>query len=59
VGSIVHARLAGLETSETGQARDEADRILAAFSASPLASRLAALEVLGREVPILLDEERA
>jgi ATP-dependent helicase/nuclease subunit A len=29
---------------------------MAAFEASPLAARLASLDVLGREVPLLLDE---
>ncbi len=59
VGAIVHARLAGMKTADTGEARDEADRVLAAFEASPLAARLATLEVLGREVPMLLGEDQA
>jgi ATP-dependent exoDNAse (exonuclease V) beta subunit len=59
VGAIVHARLAGMKTSDIGEARDEAERILAAFEASPLAARLATLDVLGREVPMLLGEDRA
>ena len=59
VGAIVHARLAGMKTRETGEARDEAERVLAAFESSPLAARLATLEVLGREVPMLLGEDQA
>ncbi len=59
VGAIVHARLAGLTTPEAGEAEEEAERILAAFEASPLSARLATLDVLGREVPILLGEDRA
>jgi ATP-dependent exoDNAse (exonuclease V) beta subunit len=34
----------------------EAAAILSAFARSPLAARLASLEVLGREVPVLLQE---
>jgi len=58
VGRIVHARLAGLKTPDTGEARDEAERVLATFEASPLAARLATLEILGREVPLLLGEDQ-
>ncbi len=59
VGAIVHAKLAGTKTADTGEARDEAESILAAFESSPLAARLATLEVLGREVPMLLGEDQA
>jgi ATP-dependent helicase/nuclease subunit A len=59
VGAIVHARLAGMKTSESDEARDEAERVLAAFEASPLAARLATLEILGREVPMLFGEDQA
>ncbi len=53
-GRIVHARLSGLTTSDAGEAAGLAERILREFAGSPLAARLAALEVLGREVPMLL-----
>ena len=53
-GRIVHARLAGLTAREAGAAVDEADEILRTFGASPLAGRLAQLDVLGREIPMLL-----
>ncbi len=59
VGAIVHARLAGVKTPEAGEARDEAERVLAAFEASPLAARLGTLDILGREVPLLLAEDQA
>ena len=59
VGRIVHARLAGMKTPEAGDARDRAEAVLRAFSSSPLAARLAALEILGREVPMLLGEDGA
>ncbi len=59
VGAIVHARLAGVKIPEAGEARQEAERVLAAFEASRLAARLASLDILGREVPLLLDEDQA
>ena len=59
VGAIVHAKLAGMKIATTGEAADEADRLLAAFHASPLGARLESIEVLGREVPMLLGEEQA
>jgi ATP-dependent exoDNAse (exonuclease V) beta subunit len=59
VGAIVHARLAGVKTPEAGEANDEAERVLALFESSPLAARLATLEILGREVPMLLGEDQA
>jgi ATP-dependent helicase/nuclease subunit A len=59
-GRIVHARLAGLTAKEAGAALGEADEILRVFNASSLAGRLAQLDVLGREIPMLLvkDGER-
>jgi ATP-dependent helicase/nuclease subunit A len=54
VGRIVHARLSGSASADAGEAGTEAERILREFAASPLAARLAALSVLGREVPMLL-----
>jgi ATP-dependent helicase/nuclease subunit A len=57
VGRIVHARLAGLKVADAGDARDEAESVLRSFDASPLAVRLAASQILGREVPLLLAEE--
>jgi len=57
-GRIVHARLAGLKIPEGGPGGDEAERILRSFADSTLAARLAAVQVLGREVPLLfLDRE--
>ena len=56
VGRIVHARLAGMKSPEAGDARDEAESVLRMFDESPLAARLAAVEVLGRELPMLLGE---
>ena len=58
-GRIVHARLAGLTTQETDSALGEADAILGAFAASPLAARWAALDVVGREMPMLFGEDDA
>jgi len=57
VGRIVHARLAGMKTPDGGPALDEAEAVLRLFSGSPLASRLAAVDVLGREVPVLFGED--
>lgn len=59
VGRIVHARLAGMTTRETGIEEREAGAILRAFAGSPLAARLSALTVLGREIPMLLAEAGA
>jgi ATP-dependent helicase/nuclease subunit A len=59
VGALVHARLAGVTPLNTGEADDEAARVLSEFESSPLAARLATLAVLGREVPMLLDEEQS
>jgi len=59
VGRIVHARLAGQQAQGEGVAFDEAAAILRAFASSPLAERLGGLHVLGREVPMLLDEDGA
>jgi ATP-dependent helicase/nuclease subunit A len=59
VGSIVHARLANLPVEANGRARDEADAVLRAFRESPLAAHVSQIDVLGREVPLLLDEEGA
>ena len=59
VGSLVHARLAGDKTPGGGEAEAEAESVLRAFAASPLAARLAGLAVLGREVPLLFAEEDA
>jgi ATP-dependent helicase/nuclease subunit A len=57
VGRIVHARLAGLPGGGEPDATAEAEGLLARFSQSPLAARLASVQVLGREVPMLLAEE--
>jgi ATP-dependent helicase/nuclease subunit A len=57
VGRIVHARLAGLKTPEAAEARDEVESVLRSFDESPLAARLATLEILGREVPLLFAED--
>ena len=59
VGRIVHARLAGMKTPDAGRAGEEAESILRAFDGSPLAERLATLQILGREVPMLLGEDGA
>jgi ATP-dependent helicase/nuclease subunit A len=60
IGSIVHARLAGVPAAEaSGEAASQAAALMAAFDASPLAGRLAALDVLGREVPVLMAEGTA
>jgi ATP-dependent helicase/nuclease subunit A len=59
VGAIVHAKLAGVTPLDRGEADDEAARVLSAFESSPLGARLATLEILGREVPMLLDEQQA
>jgi ATP-dependent exoDNAse (exonuclease V) beta subunit len=59
VGNIVHARLAGMKTAGVGGPLDEADSILRAFAASPLAARMETLEILGREVPMLFGEDGA
>ena len=59
VGRIVHARLAGMKTPDVGEARDEAESVLRVFDGSPLAARSATLEILGREVPMLLGEDGA
>jgi ATP-dependent exoDNAse (exonuclease V) beta subunit len=59
VGSIVHARLAGFPVTATGDARNEAEALLRAFHDSPLGARLASLDVLGREIPLLLGEDAA
>ena len=57
VGTIVHARLAGLPAAGGAEpVAGEAEAILARFDASPLKPRLDALDVLGREVPLLLDD---
>jgi ATP-dependent helicase/nuclease subunit A len=58
-GKIVHTRLAGMKTPDVGDARDEAETVLRAFAGSPLAARWATLEILGREVPVLLGEDGA
>jgi len=58
-GRIVHARLAGMETPDVGNARDEAETVLRLFAGSPLAARWARLEIRGREVPMLLGEDGA
>lgn len=58
-GRIVHARLAGIDATATGAAADEAAAILLSFQGSELATRLASLDVLGHEVPVLLDEDGA
>jgi ATP-dependent helicase/nuclease subunit A len=57
VGRIVHARLAGLKTADAGFAEGEVLSVLRSFDASPLAARLGTLQILGREVPLLLAEE--
>jgi len=59
VGRMVHARLAGLAIDGGTDASREVDRLLALFAQSPLAARLAAARVLGREVPMLLEEDGA
>jgi len=59
VGRIVHARLAGMRSPDVGEARDEAESVLRLFEGSPLAARLARLEILGRELPMLLAEDGA
>ncbi len=59
VGRIVHARLAGLNTPDVGEPLAEAESILRAFARSPLAAHMDALEILGREVPMLLSEDGA
>ncbi len=56
VGRWVHARLAGLGVTAPADALREAEAMLRAFDESPLAARLAALDVVGREVPVLLRE---
>jgi ATP-dependent helicase/nuclease subunit A len=53
VGRIVHARLAGLKTPDTGVPEAEVLSVLRSFDASPLAARLATITVLGREIPLL------
>ncbi len=55
-------RFAGLRAAEetgadAGDVEHDLREILAAFAASPLAARLASVEVLGREVPVLLRRE--
>ncbi|HJQ97682.1 MAG TPA: UvrD-helicase domain-containing protein, partial [Candidatus Polarisedimenticolaceae bacterium] len=58
VGSAVHLELAGLAPRAVPEAvAAEARAILARFAASPLSKRLAALEVIGREIPILHRDE--
>jgi ATP-dependent helicase/nuclease subunit A len=56
-GRIVHARLAGMKTLDAEEGREEAESVLRLFEGSPLAARLATLDVLGREVPMLLGED--
>ena len=58
-GRIVHARLSGIDLAATGPEADEAGSILRAFAGTELAARLAALHILGREVPMLLGEDDA
>jgi ATP-dependent helicase/nuclease subunit A len=61
VGLAVHARLERFAVADLAAADElapEANAILREFAASPLASRLATLEVLGREVPLLFEEDR-
>ena len=58
-GRIVHARLAGIDATATGAAAEEATAILLSFQGSELAPRLASLDILGREVPVLLDDDGA
>ncbi len=58
-GRIVHARLAGLGTVAGGAAFQEAERVLSEFAGSPLAPLWAGLDVLGREIPVLLSEPGA
>jgi ATP-dependent helicase/nuclease subunit A len=57
VGRIVHARLAGIKTPDGGLGYAEAESVLRLFEGSPLAARLATIDVLGREVPLLLGED--
>jgi ATP-dependent helicase/nuclease subunit A len=56
-GRIVHARLAGLKTLDAEAGREEAESVLRLFEQSPLHERLAKLDVLGREVPMLLGDD--
>ena len=56
VGSIVHARLAGLKPPVADDLRDDVEDLLRAFDASPLAARWGTLEVLGQEVALLFAE---
>ena len=48
-----------MKTPDVGEARDEAESLLRMLDASPLAARLAAIETVGREVPMLLGEDGA
>jgi ATP-dependent exoDNAse (exonuclease V) beta subunit len=48
-----------MKTPDVGDARDEAETVLRLFDGSPLAGRLATLQILGREVPMLLGEDGA
>jgi ATP-dependent helicase/nuclease subunit A len=59
IGRMVHARLAGLAGPGGTDASAEVDRLLALLAQSPLAARLASAQVLGREVPMLLEEDGA
>ena len=48
-----------MTTPDADDALDEAETVLRAFTGSPLAARLATLDILGREVPLLLGEDGA
>jgi ATP-dependent helicase/nuclease subunit A len=59
IGIAVHRRLAMFDGDLAALTRDlapESAAILRLFATSPLAARLAALDVLGREVPLLFEE---
>jgi len=57
IGSLVHQRLAGAPSATTvTEAAREAESLMTAFDASPLRARLDALDVLGREIPMLFGE---
>ena len=57
VGLLVHRRLAGLPVATTDDdAAREAEALVARFAATKAGKRHRALDVVGREVPVLLDE---